>query len=64
MPISIFEALKWVGLGLARIVLFIAFMAGVLFFISRAADNIETDRAQLSLCRKQAVTPQDYAECK
>ncbi len=64
MPIDIFEALKWVDLGLARIGLFTSFMIVVLFFISRVADTIEADRTHLSLCRKQAVTPQDFAECK
>jgi hypothetical protein len=64
MPIDIFEALKWVGLGLARIFVIVGLLVGVAFYIGRATDKREADLIHLSLCRKQAVTPQDYANCK
>lgn len=64
MPIDIFEALKWVGLGLARIVLIVGLLVGAMYVLGRATDKRESDLIHLSLCRKQAVTPQDYADCK
>ncbi len=84
MPIDIFEALKWVGLGLAMVatglclaviivkwwgpmlMLFLCILVAgfALDRCSRATDKRESDLIHLSLCRKQAVTPQDFADCK
>lgn len=63
MPIDIFEALMWVCRGLVMIAVFIGFLFGAIYVLGRATDKRESDLIHLSLCRKEAVTPQDFAEC-
>ncbi len=53
----------WPALTLAVLVC-LGISGTVLYFVGFAQDKSNADAAYLSLCRKQAVTPQDFAECK